>query len=56
VSDFLGVNIKRDNSNGSIILTQQKLIKSIIEDFGLKEESTTRATPSLSSKILHAHP
>jgi hypothetical protein len=52
----LGVNINRDKSNGSIILTQQKLIKSIIADLGLKNDSTTRATPSLSSKILHAYP
>jgi hypothetical protein len=56
VSDFLGVNISRTKSDGSITLTQQKLIKSIIADLGLKDESTTRATPSLSSKILHAYP
>jgi Reverse transcriptase (RNA-dependent DNA polymerase) len=54
VNDFLGVNIQRFD-NGEIILSQPKLIDSIIEDLGLKTDSAIKRTPAISSKILHAH-
>jgi Reverse transcriptase (RNA-dependent DNA polymerase) len=54
VNDFLGVNIQRKD-NGQILLTQPKLIDSIIADLGLNNESTVKRTPAISSKILQAH-
>lgn len=54
VEDFLGVNVRTDN-NGQIILTQPKLIDSILEDLGLNDQSTTKRTPAISSKILLPH-
>jgi hypothetical protein len=55
VSDFLGVNIARNEDDGSFVLTQQLLIKSIINDLGLKDDSNGRCLPALSSTILRAH-
>ncbi len=55
VSDFLGVNIARDENNGSFVLTQQLLIKSILNDLGLKDDSNGRNTPALSSIILREY-
>jgi hypothetical protein len=54
VSDFLGVNIDR-KSNNTFILTQPKLIATILADLGLKEDSNTLPIPAVSSRILHAH-
>jgi hypothetical protein len=54
-SDFLGVNIARNEDTGTIVLTQQLLIKSILKDLGLKEDLNGRNTPALSSHILRAH-
>jgi Reverse transcriptase (RNA-dependent DNA polymerase)/GAG-pre-integrase domain len=54
VKDFLGVHIQR-NTDGTIVLTQPQLIKSIITDLGLKENPNTRDIPALSSKILQKH-
>jgi hypothetical protein len=55
VSDFLGVNIARNEEDGSFMLTQQLLIKSIINDLGLKDDSNGRNTPALSSVILREY-
>jgi hypothetical protein len=55
VSDFLGVNIARDENDGSFTLTQQLLIQSIINDLGLKGDSNARNTPALSSVILREY-
>jgi hypothetical protein len=49
----LGVNIDI-TSEGDINLTQQVLIKSILKDLGLNENSKSRRTPALSSKKLHS--
>jgi Reverse transcriptase (RNA-dependent DNA polymerase) len=54
VIDFLGVHIQRTD-DGKIVLTQPQLIKSIISDLGLKENSNIRDIPALSSKILQKH-
>jgi hypothetical protein len=51
VNDFLGVNIDRQ-SDGSIVMTQPKLIQEIINDLGLKDNSTRKDIPALSSSIL----
>lgn len=56
VSDFLGVNIDTNQATGEIILTQKKLIQSILKDLGLDENPNLRSTPAISTKILHAHP
>jgi Reverse transcriptase (RNA-dependent DNA polymerase)/GAG-pre-integrase domain len=55
IDDFLGVHVARDETASTITLTQPQLIKSIIKDLGLKENSTTRNTPALSTKILHKY-
>ena len=56
VSDFLGVNIQRNN-DGSFVLTQPKLIDSILEDLWLdKPNTTTKSTPAAASKLLSRHP
>jgi hypothetical protein len=55
VSDFLGVNIARNDTEGTISLTQPQLIKSILADLGLQEGSKSRKTPANSSTILQEH-
>jgi Reverse transcriptase (RNA-dependent DNA polymerase)/GAG-pre-integrase domain len=55
VDDFLGVHVARDHDSGTITLTQPHLIKSIIDDLGLKENSKSRSIPALSTKILRKH-
>jgi Reverse transcriptase (RNA-dependent DNA polymerase)/GAG-pre-integrase domain len=55
VDDFLGVHISRDDKAGTISLTQPHRIKSILDDLGLKSNSTSRSTPALSSRILHKY-
>jgi Reverse transcriptase (RNA-dependent DNA polymerase) len=52
VDDFLGVHISRDEHAGTVELTQPHLIKSILSDLNLKENSTSRDIPALSTKIL----
>jgi Reverse transcriptase (RNA-dependent DNA polymerase)/GAG-pre-integrase domain len=54
VKDFLGVRVQR-TEDGLVILSQPQLIKSIIADLGLKDNSNSRAIPALSSKILQKH-
>jgi hypothetical protein len=51
VHDFLGINIDRQ-SNGTIVMIQPKLIQDINNDLGLKNNSTGKDTPALSSTIL----
>jgi Reverse transcriptase (RNA-dependent DNA polymerase) len=53
VSDLLGVNITRNEQN--VLLSQQKLIQSILGDLKLDGNPKTRTTPALSSVVLHAH-
>jgi hypothetical protein len=48
VNDFLGINIE----DGTILMTQPKLIADILDDLGLKENSTRKETPALSTVIL----
>jgi hypothetical protein len=55
VNDFLGVHVSIDCTEGTVTLTQPHLIKSIIADLGLKEDSTSRHIPALSTKILRKH-
>jgi Reverse transcriptase (RNA-dependent DNA polymerase) len=55
VTDFLGVQITRDKANGEFTLSQPHLIKSILQDLGLQENSNTRSIPALSTKILQKH-
>jgi hypothetical protein len=54
VDDFLGVNIKYEEM-GKIVFTQPKLIQSILDDLGLRDDSVTKNVPALSSKILHEY-
>jgi Reverse transcriptase (RNA-dependent DNA polymerase) len=54
VSDFLGVNIQRDEEKKEVMLTQQQLIHSILKDLHLDGTPKTRTTPALSTTILHA--
>jgi hypothetical protein len=54
VDDFLGVNIDRQD-DGTINMTQGKLIQSILDDLGIKDDAKTKSTPALSSKILQQH-
>ena len=57
VEDFLGVHIHRDTKAGTFVLTQRRLIDSILEELGLnKDNVTTKSTPGSSSKLLSRHP
>jgi hypothetical protein len=51
VHDFLGINIDR-RPDGTIYMTQQKLIQDILNDLGLKDNSIGKDTPALSAVIL----
>jgi Reverse transcriptase (RNA-dependent DNA polymerase) len=51
VNDFLGINIDR-REDGTIVMTQPKLIQDILDDLGLKDNSVSKDTPALSSSIL----
>lgn len=54
-NDFLGVNIDR-HKDGTIHLTQTRLINSILQDLGLdKDNAGVKSTPSAASKLLTAH-
>jgi hypothetical protein len=55
VSDFLGVRIDRDETNGTVSMTQPLLIQSIINDMGFNDITNGREFPTLSSKILLRH-
>jgi hypothetical protein len=56
IEDFLGINIER-KSDGSFVLTQKRLIDSILHDLGLDRGNVTpKQTPTSSSKILSKHP
>ena len=53
VNDFLGIQVKH-KENGEITLTQPQLISSILNDLNLNKNNVhTRATPSLSTILLH---
>jgi hypothetical protein len=54
VDDFLGVNISY-TEGGTISLTQPRLIQSILDDLGLKDDSVVKDVPALSTKILRTH-
>ena len=55
IDDFLGVNIKHQ-SNGTIHMTQKRLIQSILDDLGLTASNVrTHSTPMLSTKLLSRH-
>jgi len=55
LDDFLGVNIDR-RSDGTIHLTQQRLIQSILEDLRLTGENVSpKQIPMSSSKLLSRH-
>jgi hypothetical protein len=52
IRDFLGINIECKD-DGSFILTQKRLIDSILQDLGLDRTNVTpKQTPTASSKIL----
>ena len=56
IDDFLGVNIEH-KPDGTIHLTQARLIQSILEDLGLTADNVaTKSTPMASSKLLSKHP
>jgi Reverse transcriptase (RNA-dependent DNA polymerase) len=55
VCDFLGVNIAINDEKGEITFSQPKLIKSILEDLGLQNESKPKQTPAVAQQVLHAH-
>jgi hypothetical protein len=54
VTDFFCVNIDV-TPEGEVHLTQQLLIKSILKDLGLDDDSKGRRTPALSTKNLYTH-
>jgi Reverse transcriptase (RNA-dependent DNA polymerase) len=54
VDDFIGVNITH-TEDGKVLLTQPKLIQSILDDLGLKDDTKSKNIPALSTKILQAH-
>jgi Reverse transcriptase (RNA-dependent DNA polymerase) len=54
VDDYLGVNINRQD-DGTINMTQGKLIQSILDNLGIKDDTNTKTTPALSTKILQQH-
>jgi hypothetical protein len=54
VDDFLGVNIDRQE-DGKIAMTQGKLIQSIINDLGIKDDTNPKTIPALSTKRLQQH-
>ena len=56
IEDFLGVNIDH-HSDGTIHLTQKRLIQSILDDLGLNSPNVKcHSTPMASSKLLSRHP
>jgi len=55
ISDFLGVNIKRD-AQGNIYQTQPQLIDSILSELNLNGTNVKgKLTPAATSKLLHLH-
>lgn len=52
VNDFLGIRITTEPTTKTITMTQTGLIESIIQDVGLKQDSTIKHTPS--DSILYA--
>ena len=55
IDDFVGVHIKR-TTEGCFELSQETLIKSILKDLHLDQESTTsKATPAKVNEVMHAH-
>ena len=56
IEDFLGVNIER-KPDGTIHMTQKRLVQSILEDLGLTGPNVKcHKTPMGSSKLLSPHP
>jgi transposase InsO family protein len=56
IEDFLGINIDR-KPDGTFVLTQKRLIESILKDLGLnRSNAIPKSTPTASSKILSKHP
>jgi Reverse transcriptase (RNA-dependent DNA polymerase) len=56
IEDFLGINIDR-KKDGSFVLTQKRLIDSILKDLGLDRTNVLpKLTPTASSKVLSKHP
>lgn len=53
VDDFLGVKVIRNESDGTVTLTQPHLIDSIIKDLHLDEKSNGRWLPALVTQVLH---
>jgi len=55
LTDFLGVNIDR-RDDGTIKLSQPRLIEQVIKDLHLEQDhTTTKPTPAASSKLLSRH-
>jgi hypothetical protein len=52
VNDFIGVNIARSN-DGKISLTQPKLIQSILDDLGVKEDTKQRQLQQWQAKFFN---
>ena len=56
IEDFLGVSIDH-HSDGTIHMTQKRLIQSILDDLGLNSPNVKcHSTPMSSSKLLSRHP
>ena len=56
IDDFLGVNIKHQ-SDGTIVMSQHRLIQSILDDLGLNAPNVKcHTTPMASHKLLSRHP
>jgi Reverse transcriptase (RNA-dependent DNA polymerase) len=55
VEDFLGVNIIIDDDNNTINYTQPQLIKSILKDLGLNDDSKQKEVPAVAGTVLQEH-
>jgi hypothetical protein len=53
VNDFLGVNIVINERDGIITFTQPQLIKLILYNLGLKDDSKIKFTPAVANNVLH---
>lgn len=53
IADYVGVHVQQ-RDNDTIEMTQPHLIRSILKDLNLDDQSKTASTPALSSVLLHA--
>ena len=52
ISDYLGINFRREKKDGTLHLTQPQLIDQILEEVGIDENVRIKPTPVASTKLL----